>query len=149
MNIKQIILAGVLAVVMVPLLLSSTALAGDGVDCAVLPSDICAAADNEDFSQSGVWMILVWTINILSAGVGIVAVGAIAFAGFLYATARDDPSQTKKAIEMIRNTAIGLLVYIFMFAILQYLIPGGVLNSSTSTGNQGAPPSQGGPMRVN
>lgn len=125
MRIKQILAMGVISAIMAGSLFAASAHA-QGVDCAILPADICRAADAEELESSGIWLLIIWIINILTVGVGIAAVGAIAFAGFLYATARDDSGQTKKAIEMIRNTMIGLLVYIFMYAAIQYLIPGGV-----------------------
>lgn len=113
--------------------------AGDGVDCAVLPGFICNAAQQRDLENSAIWLMLTWIINILTVGVGVLAVGAIVFAGFLYATARDDAGQVKKSIEIIRNTAIGLIAYAFMYAILNFLIPGGIFaasHQSNSLANQ-------------
>ena len=71
--------------------------------------------------------ILKFILNILTVGVGILAVGSIAYASVLYASARDSSSQTQQAIGIIRNTIIGLLLYIFMVAILNFLVPGGVI----------------------
>lgn len=107
--------------------------AGDDVECSVLPGTICKASKNRDLEQSAIWLILIWVINILTVGVGILAVGAIVYAGFLYATARDDSGQVKKSIEIITNTVIGLLIYVFMFAILNFLIPGGIFNAKAQT----------------
>ncbi len=71
--------------------------------------------------------ILSQALKILTAGVGIVAVGGIVYGAILYASARDSASQTQQAIGIIRNTAIGILLYVFMVAILSWLVPGGVL----------------------
>lgn len=129
MKLKQIIIAAALLVVPATTVMASAAIAKtDGVECSVLPQSICNAAEKKNLEQSGIWKLSIWVINILTVGVGVAAVAAIAFAGFLYTTARDDPGQTKKAIEMIRNTVIGLVVYIFMYAGLQYLIPGGIFS---------------------
>jgi magnesium-transporting ATPase (P-type) len=117
------------------------------LECSVLPGDLCDAADPENkenlkVEDTGIWKLLIFVINILTAGVGIVAVGAIAFAGFLYSTAQSNPSQTQKAIEIIRNTVIGLIVYAFMFVGINFLIPGGIFNvpGSGSGGGGGATP---------
>lgn len=66
-------------------------------------------------------------IRFLSAGVGIAVVGGIVYGGILYATARDNSNQTQKAVVIITNAVIGLILYILMFAILNFLIPGGIL----------------------
>lgn len=148
MNIKQIAIIAIATAAIIGLV--GAAIPAVALECSVLPDSICGAAEETSLEGSGMWRILVWIINTLTVGVGVAAVGAIAFAGFLYATARDDTNQTKKAITMITNTAIGILVYIFMWAILQYLIPGGVLGggqgSATTPGT--ATPGGGGPMRV-
>lgn len=71
--------------------------------------------------------ILKQVLLIMSVGVGILAVGGIVFGAILYASAQDNAGQTQKAIQIITNTVIGLLLYIFMFAIVNWLVPGGVI----------------------
>lgn len=66
-------------------------------------------------------------ITILSILIGIAAVGGIAYAAVQYASATDNSTQTKNAIDLIRNIVIGILVYGFMVAIINWLIPGGVI----------------------
>lgn len=94
-----------------------------GVDTAIIS---CDQKGTGDVKESGVWGILMIAINILTAGVGILAVGAIAYGGVLYATAGGSAEQTKKAITIITNTVIGLVCFLLMWAILNFLIPGGV-----------------------
>lgn len=96
------------------------------LECSVLPAGICDAADEKNLNDSGTWKLLLFVLGILTAGVGIVAVGSIGYAGFLYATASDNEGQVKQAKEMIRNTVIGILAYGAMYVILQFIIPGGV-----------------------
>jgi hypothetical protein len=64
-------------------------------------------------------------IRLLSAGVGIVVVGSIVWAGLQYMSARDDPGAVGKAKDRIRNSLIALLIFIFGYAILNYVIPAG------------------------
>lgn len=81
-----------------------------------------------DTKQNGIWGIVMLVINILTAGIGIAAVGGIVYGSVLYASSGGSPDQAKKAIEVIRNVVIGILAYALMYAILNFLIPGGFLN---------------------
>lgn len=137
MKVKQIWIAGLLILLATGLfILSPSAMA---LECSVLPDSICENAGKESSIEgSSIWSILLLTLNILTAGVGVVAVGAIIFAGFLYATAQDNAQQTKKALEMIRNTAIGLLLFAGMFALVNFFVPGGVFRSSTTSTSSSA-----------
>lgn len=65
-------------------------------------------------------------INVLSAVVGIVVVIMIAFGGIKYSASRDNPQATAAAKQHITNALLALVLYIFLFAILEYLVPGGV-----------------------
>jgi hypothetical protein len=42
-------------------------------------------------------------------------------------TSGNNASQVQKAKTMIFNTVIGIIAYVFMWTILEWLIPGGVL----------------------
>lgn len=66
-------------------------------------------------------------IRFLSMGVGIVVVGSIVLAGIQYTTSRGDPQATAKAIERITNSLIALTLFIFSYALLNWLIPAGLL----------------------
>lgn len=77
----------------------------------------------------GTWFILLLILNILATGVGIVAVGGIAYAAFLYTTAADNESQLTKSKETITNTVLGIVTFALMYSGLQFLIPGGAFGS--------------------
>lgn len=64
-------------------------------------------------------------IRFLSIGVGLVIVASMVWAGLQYVMSRDDPSAVGKAKERILSNIVALLVYIFSYAILNYLIPKG------------------------
>ena len=70
--------------------------------------------------------ILFAIFRFLSAGVGLIAIGSVIVAGIQYSTARDNPQATQNAIKRMTNTIIGLLLYLFIFAIANFLIPGGL-----------------------
>ncbi|HTE22561.1 MAG TPA: pilin [Candidatus Limnocylindria bacterium] len=65
-------------------------------------------------------------INALSGAVGILVVIMIAWSGIQYASAKDNPQQAAAAKEHIRNALLALVIYIFMVAFLNWVVPGGV-----------------------
>lgn len=84
------------------------------------------SCDKDSSGSEVIGYILKAILMIMSVGVGILAVGGIVYGAILYSSAQDNAAQTKKAIEVIINTVIGLLLYIFMYSILNWLVPGGV-----------------------
>jgi hypothetical protein len=66
-------------------------------------------------------------INFLSAGVGIVIVGSIIYGGIQYSWAGNNANQVAAAKDRIQNALVALIVFFFIFAFLNYLIPGGLL----------------------
>lgn len=79
-----------------------------------------------DPKNNAIWGVLIIALNILTASVGIAAVGGIVYGSIMYTTAADSTEQTKKAIEIIRNVVLGLVAYGLMYIGLNFLIPGGV-----------------------
>jgi len=86
----------------------------------------CEANILKSFCSSGVMGLLGLVLDIMSAGVGIVAVGGIAYGALLYTTAGGSQEQVKKAIGIIQNVIIGLVAYVSLYAFLQFLLPGGI-----------------------
>ncbi len=81
------------------------------------------AVDKKDCGIIGYTMTFT---NALAILVGIVIVIMIAVGGIQYTTARDDPQQVSAAKNRIRNAVLALVFYLFTFAFLNYLVPGGV-----------------------
>ncbi len=69
---------------------------------------------------------LLFILNILSVLVTVVAMGAIVYGGFLYAAAADNSGQTKQGITVIVNAVVGLLLWLFAYALVNFLVPGGI-----------------------
>lgn len=65
-------------------------------------------------------------VNFLAGLVGIVVIGVIIFGGIQYISAGDNATQITAAKQRIMNGIIALLIFIFTYAFLQWLIPGGV-----------------------
>lgn len=138
MNIKQTVAGLILAVVTI----TSLSLVGPSVasaTCDPNTQNCCGGVETSlvkcdqtgtggTVENTGAWGLLLMVINILTAGVGIAAVGGIVYASILYTSAGGNPEQTKKAMGMITNIVIGIIAYAFMFALLNFITPGGLFN---------------------
>jgi hypothetical protein len=96
-----------------------------GVTTAIIHCDQTGGKRTQD---SGVWGLLLVVINILTAGVGVAAVGGIIYGAILYTSAGGSPEQVKKAMGIITNVVIGVVAYAAMYSVLNFLIPGGIFN---------------------
>jgi hypothetical protein len=130
MNIKQKIthltvgLSIMLSIgVMVPPLTANAAQCG-GVQTSIV--SCTQQANPKTAKDSGIWGILLIALNILTAGVGIIAVGGIVYAAVLYTSASDRAAQVQQAKDIIQNVAFGLAAYGGMYLLLNFLIPGGI-----------------------
>lgn len=65
-------------------------------------------------------------INLLSVVVGLVVTGSLIMGGIQYAASSGDPQKTGAAKTRIQNTLVAFLFYAFMYAFLNFLIPGGL-----------------------
>lgn len=98
-------------------------------ECGVQTSIIsCSGVDNDDkdITKNAIWKILVIILNIMMAGVGILAVAGIVYGAVLYASAGDNAGQVTKAKGIIFNVVLGLVAFGLMYSLLNFLIPGGV-----------------------
>lgn len=80
-------------------------------------------------ATTGVTELDTWlqnTINVLSALVMAAFVISMIIAGIQYMTARDNASQVSAAKDRIVTIAITFPLFIFGYALLQWLIPGGI-----------------------
>lgn len=77
-------------------------------------------------ANTGIWGMLIFFINILTAGIGVAGVGGVVYGSILYTTAGGNLEQVKKSRHIIANTVVGLILYAAMFALLNFLIPGGM-----------------------
>jgi hypothetical protein len=82
-------------------------------------------------------------LQALTVLVGIGAVGGIAYSSFRYASASDNAGAVTEAKGRIRDIVIGLIVYVFLLAVVQWLVPGLVMDTGTSS--SGTPAAQASP----
>lgn len=117
MKIKQTLIAIALMVGFGGLFISPVVSAATECGTSVIPCDA---------ANGGISGLLTLAIDILSAGIGVVAVGGVVYGAILYTTAGGSMDQTKKAKSIIFNVVIGLVAYALMLSFLNFLIPGGV-----------------------
>jgi len=75
----------------------------------------------------GIVKYIVIFINLLSALVGVVVTAVIIAGGIQYSTSSGDPSKVQAAKKRIFNGVLSLALFIFTYAFLQWVVPGGVL----------------------
>lgn len=134
--------AGVAAILMtfsamtVPAMATSGAIAAGsnaattfGVETAILND---CGGEAEGSKGEGIFCILNIVLNVLTTGVGVLGTLGIVISGVQYMTARDSAEQLTKAKNRLINIVIGLAVYAVMWGFLQWIIPGGILNGSSS-----------------
>ena len=76
--------------------------------------------------------ILKLVFTIINGLVGIAAVGGLIYGGVLYLTASGSPDNTKKAMGVITNTVIVIVVYAALYLIMEWLLPGFDRSNPTS-----------------
>lgn len=103
---------------------------GSGSTCGGVETSIikCDADNSGGTRNNGLWQLLLIVVNILTAGIGIVAVGGIVYGAVLYTTAGDKADQVKQAVDIIVNVVIGLILFALMWSLLNFIVPGGVFN---------------------
>lgn len=98
---------------------------GSGDKTSILPDDW------------GVSDILNLVLNIVVYGLGAAAVLGVIIAGIMYMTARDNEAQVAKAKTRLFEVVIGLVAWAVMYAVLNWLIPGGLNTSITDDKTKG------------
>lgn len=98
-----------------------------GVDTAIIS---CSEGNGEggDIKNTGVWGILLLIINILVAGVAVLALAGIVYGIVLYTSAGGNAEQVKKAMGIFTNVVVGVIAFAGMYVLLNFLIPGAPLN---------------------
>lgn len=87
----------------------------------------------DDGGGCGVYTVLNSVLDILSIGVGMLAFIGISVVGIKYITAKGNVEQTKKAKNRIMQIVVGLVVYVLLYAGVQFLLPGGHFNGQSCT----------------
>lgn len=67
-------------------------------------------------------------INFLSIAFGLIAVISIIIGGIQYSASQGDPQKSAQAKTRISNTMLAIFAYLFLYVLLQFLIPGGLFH---------------------
>lgn len=94
-----------------------------GTHCVAQPSSNC-----NDNKCDLVALYVNPFINVLSLIVGLVAAASLIIGGIQYITSSGDPQKTSAAKSRIQNTLLAFLAYAFLYAFLNFLIPGGLFS---------------------
>jgi hypothetical protein len=89
---------------------------------AAATSGNCATPEKCDLVQKYINPL----INALAAGVGIAVTIAIIWAGIEYSSSGGDPQKISIAKNRIRNAIISLVLFFFLWSLLNFLVPGGL-----------------------
>jgi len=98
----------------------------DTSKCAPLGNDCNGLTSSQCLKNNPITSNLNDAVNFLSAGVGIVVIGVIILGGIQYTLAGDNATATKAARQRIINGLIALFAFLFTYAFLQWIIPGGL-----------------------
>ena len=90
--------------------------------------EVCDACNG-----GGINFALMYTIEAMIFGIGILAVTGLLVFGIQYLTAGSNSGQTAKAKGRLRNMLIGVITYVALIAGLQFLMPGGIKSLVTTT----------------
>jgi len=99
---------------------------------AICKDGICqdpAADPSLDCSQKGCDIIKKYVnplINLLSIAFGFIAVISIIIGGIQYSASAGDPQKVTQAKQRISKTLFAIFAYFFLYAFLQFIIPGGI-----------------------
>ena len=79
-----------------------------------------------DSGNCGIVKWLLIFTNVMAGLVGIVVVIMVIIGGIQYSTAADDAQKIQEAKKKVSNALFALLAFIFMYAFLQWVVPGGI-----------------------
>ena len=114
------------ALIAAPVSVSALGANGCETETAIIKCSNVKIDGTGDETNTGLWSILLLVINILTAGVGVLALGGIVYGAVLYTAAGGSQEQIKKATTIFTNVVIGVIAFAGMWALLNFIVPGGV-----------------------
>lgn len=97
-------------------------------DCGGTQTAYFTCTGGSSAGTSSFWQLALILLNIFTGLIAIVAVGGVVWGALRYAASQDDSSATNEAKAFIRNVILGIVLYLAMWAIMQYIIPGGIFS---------------------
>lgn len=122
-----LLLAVVGAVSVVPPAYAACENGEDGVAIGEANKGDCAKTTAFSFNGKttdvGISDVVIELLKFASAAVGIAVVGGIIWGGIVYATSKGSPANVQKGIKIIGSSVVALILYLLMYAIIQFLVP--------------------------
>ena len=87
------------------------------------PTDNTVHCKCDDGKGSSIFSTLNLVVNIMTIGIGALGVLGITIVGIQYLTAGGNEEQTRKAKRRMFEIVIGLVAYVLVYALLDWLIP--------------------------
>lgn len=100
----------------------------------LLFGEVCDACDG-----GAVFKVVSFFLKVISAGVLVLAVIGIIICGVMLLSARDNAGQVAKAKKRMIEIIIGIVVYALMFTIANFIIPGGIVESTLDSSTSSCP----------
>jgi len=97
-------------------------------DAAIKAATSCD--DSADEESRNIACQFIRVVNFLSIGVGVVSAITVGVSGVQYTMSRGDPGKTAQAVSRLTQVGLGIALYIFGWALLNWLVPGGVISTS-------------------
>lgn len=101
--------------------LNSAPVYADDEGAAILKG--CWQEGQDSKNGAGIKCVVLLVVNIMSVLVGIVGIIGIVVVGIQYLTAGGNEEQTRKAKRRLFEIIIGIVAYVLMFALLNWLLP--------------------------
>ena len=96
-------------------------------DCIPFTADPAATCNTSGIECSGIFTKFVDPlIKFVTIGVGVIVVIVIIIGGIQYATSGGNPQATANARKKIFNAILALVVFALLYALLNWLVPGGI-----------------------
>ena len=99
-------------------------------DCAGVGTYFDLGCSGKDTKKGGsdnpIIALLLTVLSWITGLVALATVGGIVYGGILYTSAQDNTGQTQKGITYIVNSAIGLILWISAYALINFIVPGGL-----------------------
>jgi len=83
----------------------------------------------DDSGGEQITPLLISILNWLAVGVTLAVVAGIIYGAVLYTTSGGNQEQAHKSIGIIRNAVVALILYFAMWALLNWLVPGGLFSN--------------------
>ncbi|PSO43257.1 hypothetical protein BRC19_01535 [Candidatus Saccharibacteria bacterium QS_5_54_17] len=87
----------------------------------------CVQNSENSLENNAIVVYLRYLIQFLTAGVGLVITIMIVVGGFQYITAGENSQKVQAAKQKIFNAVLALILFILMYALLNYLVPVDIL----------------------